>query len=84
MSVNAEVGHATQWRVPAHRTYPAMRARAGSATQGPRGHAFGTVSSASGAGCARLHHRAPGAGVSIVQRQHSKAAGSADMMLHGM
>jgi hypothetical protein len=28
MSDDAEAGHAVQWRVPAHHTYPAMSAQA--------------------------------------------------------
>jgi hypothetical protein len=48
-----------QWEspggAPAHCAYLAMHAYAGSATQGPRRHAFDRVSSASGTGCTRLH-----------------------------
>jgi hypothetical protein len=52
--------------------------RMGSAKQGPRWHAFGHVSSASGAGYARLCRRAPGAATGS-----NRAAGSIDAMLHG-
>jgi hypothetical protein len=53
--------HAGHRGTPAHCAYPAMHTHADSATQGPRRRAFGHVSSASGTGCTKLHHRAPGA-----------------------
>jgi hypothetical protein len=58
---------------------------AGSATQGPRQRAFGRVSSASGAGSARLHRRAPSAGIPTgAATGGSRAVGSVNAMLHGM
>jgi hypothetical protein len=43
-----------------------------------------TVASPRGHVAQALHRRAPGAGISAMQRWHSGAAGSVDTMLHGM
>jgi hypothetical protein len=60
-----------------------LRARVSSATQGPRQRAFGRVSSASGAGGARLRRRAPGAGIPAgAATGNMRAADSIDATLH--
>jgi hypothetical protein len=77
--------HTVQRGALAHRTNPAMCMREGSATQGPRRCAFGRVSSASGAGCTRLHRRAPSLGIPAgALMGGSQPGGSVDVMLHGM
>jgi hypothetical protein len=68
-------GDEVQWRVPAHRAYPDMRAYMGSATQGCRRCAFSHVSSASGAGYARHHCQAPGVASQLAQRRVAAGAG---------
>jgi hypothetical protein len=74
--------HAAQRGAPAHRTYPATRARI--TTQGPRWCAFDRVSSPSGAGCTRLRRRAPGAGILTgAMTGGNRATDSIDVTLHG-
>jgi hypothetical protein len=69
-------GAVSTWREKAHqRTTPRRpRTHAGRATLGPRRHPFGSACSVSSVGCVRPRRRAPGAGISIVQRWHSGAA----------
>jgi hypothetical protein len=58
---------------------------AGSTMQWPRLCAFDRVSSAGGAGNARLRRRAPGVGIPAgAATGGSRAAGIVDVMLHGM
>jgi hypothetical protein len=76
--------------VPSRRPHGAMRGAStpwlrgyvcavGSATQGPRWHAFSRVSSASVAGGTRLRHRAPGVGIPDgAVTGSSRAEGSSD------
>jgi hypothetical protein len=68
------------------RTLPTRLCACGDrATQGPRRRSHGHVSTASGAGGVRLHHRAAGWGILAgVATGGSRAAASDDAMLHGM
>jgi hypothetical protein len=67
------------------RTLPTrLCARGNRATQGPRRCSYGHVSSASGAGGARLHRRAAGGGILVgAVMGGSRAVTSDDVMLHG-
>jgi hypothetical protein len=68
------------------RTAPTwLCARVGGAMQGPRRRASGCGSSASGAGGARLHRRAPSVGIPAgAVTVGSRTLGSVDAMLHGI